>query len=155
MPTAQKTRADNSRVVEVLSEAVSVTLPADEESVPEPIYPEKVDRLGFPLAELQKVMWEKYKGVYGSQTLLKKVEYTTSTCGECGGEGWIDDHGDTIWDDCGMVMNSTPMMVADTDQASHTGGPTGGSANYVFFNDGSGKQALNQNTFSETEPDVQ
>lgn len=155
MPTAQKTRADNSRVVEVLSEAVSVTLPADEESVPEPIYPEKVDRLGFPLAELQKVMWEQYKGVYGSQTLLKKVEYTTSSCGECGGEGWIDDHGDTICDDCGMVMNSTPMMVADNDEASHTGGPTAGSANYVFFNDGSGKQALNQNTFSKTEPDVQ
>ena len=153
MPTADETRADNSTVVEILSKAYSVTLPADADAVPEPIYPEKVDRLGFPLAELQEVMWETYPGLHGTKTLLKKVEYTTTMCDECGGEGWIDYHGDTICDDCGMVLSRTPMMVPEG--GDHNGGPTAGISNYVFFNDGSGKAALNQNTFSGDEPDVQ
>ncbi|WP_143421016.1 hypothetical protein [Halorubrum halodurans] len=138
----------------VLSEAYSVTLPADEDTLPESIYPEKVDRLGYPLAELQKVMWETYPGVFGPSTLLKEVDYSTSACDECEGEGWYDERGDVICDDCGMMLNSTPMLVADGDFDERTSGPTAGSGSYVFFNDGSGKQAINQNSVSP-EPNVQ
>lgn len=156
MPTTTDTRADNSRVTKILSEAYSVTLPADEDSVPEKIDPEKVERLGYPLAELQQVMWETHPGVYGPSTLLKEVEHSTSTCDECGGEGWYDHRGDVICEDCGMMLNSTPMMVPEDGFNDRTGGPTAGSGSYVFFNDGSGKQALNPHaTNAADEPNVQ
>lgn len=147
-------RADSFKVVEILSEAQSTTLPEDAESVYDPIYPEKVSRLGYPLAELQKVVWETYKGVYGSSTLLKEVEYSTATCNECGGTGWKDEHGDTVCDGCGLVMNETPMIVPEDDFSNRTG-DHGDSGYYVHFSDNSGP-ALNQNVSdTNSEPDVQ
>jgi len=145
MPTTTDTRADQTEVTNILSEAFSVTLPADADSRWEPIYPEKVDRLGFPLAELQRVEWETYPGVFGPSTLLKEVEYSTSECDECGGEGWHDHRGDVICEDCGMMLNSTPMIVPEDGFQDRIGDPTSGSESYVFFSDGSGKPPLNGN----------
>lgn len=156
MPTTTDTRASSCKVTEVLSEAISATLPLDEDSVWGEMYPEKVDRLGYPLAELQKVEWEVYKGVYGANTLLKEVEATEQDCGECGGEGWYDEKGDVICNCCGLLLNSTPMMIPEDNFNSRTGGPTAGSAHNVFFNDGTGSPAMNQNTTNAgDEPDVQ
>lgn len=150
------TRADSARVTNILSDAYAVTLPTDEDTEPEPINPEKVEKMGFPLAWLQQVMWESYPGLNGPNTLLKEVEYSTSECDECGGEGWKDFHGDTICDDCGMVLNSTPELVPrDYDTGDRAGGPTGSGGHYVYFNAG-GKPALNDNVNSYSdEPDVQ
>lgn len=144
------------KVTNVLSEAYSTTLPADAESTFEPIDPERVDRMGYPLAELQMIEWETYGGVYGPSTLLKEVEHSTSECDECGGEGWKDEHGDVICRDCGMVLNASPEMIPYDPGSGRCNGSSGMQGGYVFFND-AGKQALNQNTVNKgaDEPDVQ
>lgn len=149
-------RADNSIVTDVLSKAFSVTLPADEDSVVNEIYPEKVDRLGFPLAELQQVEWETYPGVFGPNTLMKRVEHSTSTCSECGGEGWKDELGDVICNGCGLVLNSSPQIIAYDPENGRCNGGSRQGGRYVMFND-AGKQALNQTTLNHggDEPDVQ
>lgn len=156
MQHVQIQRSDNSRVTDILSKAYSVTLPADEDSVVNEIYPEKVDRLGFPLAELQQVEWEVENGVYGPNTLLKVVEHGTSTCDECGGTGWTDEHSDVICDGCGMVMNEVPSIVPYDPESGRCNGGSRQGGRYVMFND-AGKQALNQNTVNHRseEPDVQ
>lgn len=140
------------KVTEILSEAYSTTLPADADSTFEPIDPERVDRLGYPLAELQMVEWETYGGTFGPSTLLKEVEYSTSECGECGGEGWKDEHGDVICRDCGMVLNATPEIIPYDPETGRCSGGSRMGGRYVMFND-VGKQAINQNTVDE--PDVQ
>jgi hypothetical protein len=156
MPTTDKTRADTTAVLNILSEAEAVTLPADEDSVPQPITPEKVADMEYPLAWLQEVYWEKYKGAYGPNTLLKEVEHSTMECDECGGEGWYDDHGDVICDDCGMVLSHKPMMVPEDGFNGRCGDSTGMQGRYVFFNDGAGKQSLNPHrTNASDEPNVQ
>ncbi|WP_229112797.1 DUF2318 domain-containing protein [Halapricum desulfuricans] len=156
MPTTDKTRADKSEVTEILSTAEAVTLPRKEDSVPVSITPEKVEKMDFPLAWLQEVEWEVYPGYYGPHTLLKQVEHGTSTCDECGGEGWYDHHGDIICNTCGMVLNRTPLIVPEDEFNDRAGDPSGNGGHYTFFNPGV-VPALNTNMTNgaDSEPDVQ
>lgn len=144
MPTTTKTRADTCKVVEILSEAFSITRPVEADDIPEPIYPERVERLGTPLAELQEVYWEVENGLNGPNTLLKRVEYSTQTCPECDGEGWTDEYGDVICEDCGLMLNETPMIAPEDGFIGRTSTP-------------SSKPALNDTKFSgaTSEPNVQ
>jgi hypothetical protein len=138
------TRADQTRVTNVLSSAVSRTMPCEEDDPFEDLTPEKVEDMGFPLAWLQDVQWETYNGVYGPRTLLKEVETGTETCPECDGEGWKDQHGDTLCRECGLVLNHTPEVVAQDSYDWMRGGNTEVGSYGVFFNDGTGgKVALN------------
>lgn len=109
------TRADYEAVTAVLSSSYSRTQPCTEDVEFTPISPHRADDMGTPLAFLQEVVWETYNGLNGPNTLLKEVEYGTTTCvqEECDGEGWKDSHGDTICEECGAVLNRTPMLLPE------------------------------------------
>lgn len=156
MPTTAQTRADTTQVVQVLSNAEAVTLPAKEKDKrPKEITPADVEQMNYPLAWLQEVMWECYDGAYGPNTLLKDVEHSTMLCDECGGEGWYDERGDVICDDCGMVLTDDPMMVPEDGFTGRTSAVSG-SSRFVNF-DATSNPALNNNTTNgaTAEPDAQ
>jgi len=112
-------RADQHRVTNILSEASSRTIPCEEDEPFVPLTIEKVEKMGFPLAELQEVVWEVYNGLNGTRTLLKETEIDTASCPECEGEdegvGWADQYGDTLCRTCGLVLNDTPKLVPEDD----------------------------------------
>jgi hypothetical protein len=100
--------------------------------------------MGWPLAYLQEVVWETYNGTYGPATLLKRVEHSTASCPECGGEGWYDHRGDVVCenDECGCVISNAPLLLPEDGFNNRCNG-TGG------------KRALNPANPSEPEPNVQ
>ena len=117
-------RADTEEVTEILSNAEAVTMPVRADDVPHPISPERVEKMGFPLAWIQEVRWETYPGLHGPQTLLKRVEYDTTTCPECDTIGRFDDHGDVICDndECGCVLSKAPMLLPEDGFADRISG---------------------------------
>ena len=141
-------RADVSRVTAVLSKPASrpVTAEADERYTP--ISPEQVDRMGKTTSLLQEVVWETYKGTYGSSTLLKEVEHETMCCPDCEVPGRYDKNGEVVCpEECGRIISETPLMLPeDSFNDRVNGAPSGDTP----------KPALNPaNTAVGAEPDVQ
>ena len=148
-------RADVSTVVAVTSKAYARTLPREADEPWTEIRPGDEKRMSNQMAILQEVEWETERGLFGASTLKKRVDHSTMCCPDCKVPGYYDRHGMIVCpNECGRIISDTPLLVPEDSFNDRTGGPTSGSAHNVFFNDGSGKQALNPAAFTP-EPDVQ
>lgn len=56
---------------------------------------------------------EEYQQENGIVTsgVVKKVDHFTMTCDECGGDGYYDQIGEVVCEDCGMVISHKPAVV--------------------------------------------
>jgi len=140
-------RADQSKVTEIKSEPASRPVGADPDMKYTPISKDHVDRMSKANAILQEVVWETYKGVYGSSTLLKECKHETMCCPDCEVPGRYDEKGMIVCPTgCGRIISDDPMMIPQEDSYGGRcdGAPSGDTP----------KQALNPRSIS-TEPDVQ
>ncbi|TQQ81895.1 hypothetical protein [Halonotius roseus] len=94
---------------------------------------------------LQEVVWETYKGTFGSSTLLKEVAHETMCCPDCEVPGRYDSDGMIVCPkECGRIISDAPLMVPEDSFDSYgSSGPSGDSPT----------PALNDMTMPE--PDVQ
>jgi len=141
-------RADQSRVTKVLSKPAARPVTADADERYTPINHEQTQRMGKTAAILQEVVWETYKGVYGSSTLLKEVEHETMCCPDCEVPGRYDSSGMIVCPEkCGRIISDDPLMVPeDSFNGRVNGAPSGDTP----------KQALNPaNNVGGDEPNVQ
>lgn len=143
------TRADVSRVTEILSKPASRPTTAEADEPYTAISPKQTDRMGKVTALLQEVVWETYDGVYGPSTLLKRVEHDTMTCPDCDVPGRYDENGDVVCENkCGRILSDKPLMLPEDSFNQRVNGAPSGSHG--------GKPGLNpSNATGPNEPDVQ
>jgi tRNA(Ile2) C34 agmatinyltransferase TiaS len=60
---------------------------------------------------------EEYEDGNGIRTkgVAKKVEHYTMTCPDCGGDGYFDNRGDVICEDCGVVITDDRKPTLPTE----------------------------------------
>jgi hypothetical protein len=83
--------------------------------------------MGTVAAVLQEIVWETYKGAYGSSTLMKKVKHETMACPDCEIPGRYDTNGEIVCPkECGRIISETPLMLPeDSFNDRVSGSPSG------------------------------
>jgi hypothetical protein len=72
---------------------------------------------------------EEYEQANGVVTsgVVKEVDYYTITCDECGGDGYFDQIGEVVCEDCGLVISGDTEPVINTEfgEDGNVGGSRG------------------------------
>lgn len=53
--------------------------------------------------------------------IRKEVEYYTITCDECGGDGYYEERGEVICEDCGLVLSGDDQVTLPVDYSGSRG----------------------------------
>lgn len=90
----------------------------------------------------------------GGRVVAKTVDYTTTCCSECEGEGgeenvaaWVDEYGDEICPQCGMLCGGHRKQILPEDTAFYSRGGFE-SSGFPALNDAAPQDNLNKHDAS-------